>query len=213
MNAGEAAEWTSLILAIAQLIQLVYKVVHDIAQNKSAKRLFQTLFGRWRDLAIFILLLIVFFLLGYPFLTKTQLNVLLTSEAWEAYNNEMPDLAISKAEECINKFEADANSQQHELQNQHAPEPLLGRTPPGRVFQEIIERGSLNDVATCYWIAALAFENKQDKISALRFYQGAKKFSYARCWNPVKQGFWSPADEAASAIQRLQPNASNPTNR
>jgi hypothetical protein len=141
-------------------------------------------------------------------------NQLLTTAAWDAYNTNNYVLAISKATECIDEFSDDAVRQQGEVESSGKKPPLVIKPKTAVEKEEVIERGPLNDVATCWWIRgesnwALSGAGKRETpdISALQkardAYKEALKFSHGRCWD-TNGFFWSPPDKARGKLARTE---------
>jgi|ERR1035441_4265622 hypothetical protein len=130
-------------------------------------------------------------------------NVLLTKAAWAALDQgHDPRLAISKAERCINKFGAQADAKQAELERLKARQSPLGAVSPEEKTA-INQRGLLNDVATCYLIKGKAAEKLKLPDEAKAAYCAAAKYTYARCWDP-HGWFWSPAEAACERLGDLK---------
>lgn len=129
------------------------------------------------------------------------LNEKATAAAWEAFNNNKFEPAITNAELCIEEFRGAANRIQAKLEKEKAD------IPNGPVTEEqkkkIRENGLLNDVATCYFIKGRAAEKLQRKEDAKKAFQQAKKYSYARAWDPAGW-FWSPAEAASDRLEELK---------
>lgn len=135
-------------------------------------------------------------------------NVRLTSATWEAYNAEKYDEAIQSAEKCLDDFQPSASKEQQALEESKALMPPLGKVGEG-VGQEdkeaILKRGVLNDVATCWFLKGRSLEKLGREKEAIEAYQEAKKYTYARTWDPSWSGFWSPAqaaDDRASFLEK-----------
>lgn len=129
-------------------------------------------------------------------------NVVLTTAAWSAFNAKDYLHAITKAQECIDKFRGSADREQAELEKEKAP-PL----PKGKVTevekQAIFVRGLLNDVGTCYFIIGRSAEYLDRKDIAQEAYTHAARYTYARTWDPGGW-FWSPAEAAEDRLAGLK---------
>lgn len=134
-----------------------------------------------------------------------SLNERLTKEAWEAYNKGKYQQAIKKAEECIDEFQPAAMRQQNELKEKSTPAPPDGQVPPDKK-KEIMNRGLLNDVATCWWIIGRSNEKLGKKEKAIQAFCNAAKFTYARTYDPSWDGFWSPSQSAMDRVKSLEGN-------
>jgi tetratricopeptide (TPR) repeat protein len=135
--------------------------------------------------------------------TEAQpLNVQLTNQAWDAFNKGDYERAITYAEKCITEFLGAAGRKQLQLVNDKAPLP-----PTGSVSKEekksIFANGLLNDVATCFYIKGRSAEALGHKDEAIKAYQAAAKYTYARCWDP-KGWFWSPSEGSLDRLSVLK---------
>jgi len=130
-------------------------------------------------------------------------NAKLTNGAWEAFNRQNYQEAISKAEQCIEQFGPSALREQRELERNNTPSP-----PEGKVSEEvkrtIINRGLLNDVATCWFIKGWSLERQKKNSQAMEAYDNAAGFTYARTWDPSWGGFWSPSKAATDRAANLK---------
>ena len=130
------------------------------------------------------------------------LNVRLTSQAWDGYNKADYEIAIAKADECIEEFRGAADREQTQLEKDRVPLP-----PKGSVSEQekkvIFARGLLNDVATCFYVKGRSAEKLGRKEEAKQAYLAASKYTYARTWDP-NGWFWSPAEAASDHLSRLK---------
>lgn len=133
---------------------------------------------------------------------KNALNVELTTAAFEAFNNGNFERAIANAEKCIAEFDGAANREQASLEKLKAPLPPTGSVEDVEK-SAILERGLLNDVATCYYIKGRSAENLGLVDKARQAYEAASKYTYARCWDP-KGWFWSPAEASQNRLAKLK---------
>ncbi len=133
---------------------------------------------------------------------EQPLNVQLTKQAWDAFNEEDYERAITHADKCINEFRGAADREQKQLEEDHVPLP-----PKGKVSDQekeiILARGLLNDVATCFWIKGRSAENLGRIEDARQAYRAVSKYPYARCWDP-KGWFWAPSEAASDRLSQLQ---------
>jgi hypothetical protein len=131
---------------------------------------------------------------------QKPLNERLTAAAWEAFNNEKYERAITNADKCIDEFLGAAGRIQAKLEEDKAS------IPTGSVNEEqkkqIFKNGLLNDVATCSFIKGRSLEKLSRKEDAKNAYEATKKLSYGRCWDPGGW-FWSPAEAAADRLRLL----------
>jgi len=136
--------------------------------------------------------------------TKPQLplNARLTQAAWEAYNKKSYEQAIKKAEECIDEFQPAAIRQQRDLREENTPVPPEGSVSADKK-ETIINRGVLNDVATCWFIIGKSYEKIEKQQEAIQAYCMAAKFTYARTYDPSWDGFWSPSQSAMDRLDSL----------
>jgi tetratricopeptide (TPR) repeat protein len=129
-------------------------------------------------------------------------NEQLTSEAWKALEKKTFLEAITKADKCIESFEASAVKLQKQLEKDKA------KVPKGEVTEEekkvVHKNGLLNDVATCYFIKGKAHEGLKEKDAAIAAYKAAAKLTYARTWDPDGPWFWSPAEAATERLEELR---------
>jgi tetratricopeptide (TPR) repeat protein len=132
-------------------------------------------------------------------------NVVLTKAAWDAFNDGKYDQAISKADECLKKFEGQAILEQEKLEKDKAPQPAEGSASK-EATETIHKRGLLNDVATCLFIKGESYEEQQKYLEGKAAYEKAAKLTYARTWDP-KGWFWSPAKASEGRLKTL-PKAS-----
>jgi len=120
-----------------------------------------------------------------------------TTIAWKALKAKHYQDAVVSADKVIRQFQARAESTQSDLQNKSAPEPS---TTPGRAeTKEILSRGPLNDVATCFYIKGQALDALADTAGAKEAYQGACKLTYARTWDP-HGWFWSASQKSCELV-------------
>jgi hypothetical protein len=129
-------------------------------------------------------------------------NARLTKEAWDAFNKGEWRTAIRKAEECIDRFQDQADDQQKQLETDHVTVP--NGVVPKEEKEEILRRGPLNDVATCFFIKGQAAEKLGQNGEAKQAYEAAAKYTYARCFDPSWNGFWSPSEAANGRLKRLK---------
>lgn len=130
-----------------------------------------------------------------------SLNVELTNAAWEALNHEEYKVAVTKAEGCIKTFEKQARREQQAFTSSDQPTPPVGEVPLA-IKSEILNRGVLNDVATCYFIKGQAYEGMNAFSDAKDAYTRVLEFPDGRAWDP-KGWFWSPAQAAADRLSVL----------
>ena len=130
------------------------------------------------------------------------LNAELTNAAWEAFNKGNYEQAISASQKCINEFKGSADREQKELESSKTPLPPKGRVSEV-IKKTILDRGLLNDVATCYFIKGRSAEYLGRIDEAKQSYQEASKYTFARCWDP-KGWFWAPSEAAQDRLSTLK---------
>jgi hypothetical protein len=62
----------------------------------------------------------------------------------------------------------------------------------------------LNDVGTCWFIRGRSLEKMRRNSEAKTAYGAAAKYTYARCWDPDGQAYWSPAEAAAERLEVMR---------
>jgi len=136
---------------------------------------------------------------------KVDRNTELTNAAWTEYDNKHYDLAITAAMRCVDRFKKEADADQARMEKNRVEQPPVGLTAHMSPQQEktIYEQGVLNDVATCYWIAANSAQILGKNDEARQAYQAAAKYTYARTYDKKQKLFWSPADDAADRIKDI----------
>ena len=135
-------------------------------------------------------------------LLKEPLNVQLTTQAWDAFQNGNYQQAILLADSCIAEFRGAAEIQQARLDSLKIPLPPTGKVTP-KQKTEIASRGLVNDVATCFFIKGRSAERLKRIDDAKIAYRSAMQYAHARCWDP-KGWFWSPAEAAKGRLQQLK---------
>lgn len=139
---------------------------------------------------------------GTPSPTQTPTLIISTSEeclreAWDAYNSNRFSEAVSFAQECITRWESDAQKQQAAL----TQAPSIGKVTDAEKEKINSNNWALNDVGTAYFIKAEALDKQGKTNESQDAYKKAMTFPYARCWDPGGF-FWSPAEEASKRISR-----------
>jgi hypothetical protein len=109
---------------------------------------------------------------------------------------------MAKADRCANRFRSEANQTQNDLERKKAKQP-----PKGKVTEEqkstIYALGSINSVATCYWIMGRSAQLLKRNDEARAAYSDASKLSYGRTWDS-RGCFWSPAEDAKDRLLDLR---------
>jgi tetratricopeptide (TPR) repeat protein len=133
---------------------------------------------------------------------KRPLHETETAAAWDAFKGGQYQEAITHAEKCLEEFAPAASRQQTELEKNHAS------VPKGKVDEaekeKVLQNGVLNDVATCMYIYGRSAEYLNMADDAKTRYRGAAKSTYARCWEPDTQSFWSVADAASARLAIIE---------
>jgi len=117
-----------------------------------------------------------------------------TIEAWKALNEKRLKDAVAWADRVIVEFKDEAERMQKDLEFRHVVCPPVGRVSKDQKII-ILNRGVLNDVATCYFIKGQALEKLKDKAAAKEAYESACLLTYARTWDP-EGWFWNPAEKS-----------------
>lgn len=133
--------------------------------------------------------------------SERPLNEELTTAAWNALVKGSSQEAKMKAQACIKEFGPAADREQAELKLQNAPSPPKGKVTDAEA-KSIFNRGLLNDVATSYFILGKAAEALSQKAEAIKAYEKATTYTYARTWDP-KGWFWSPAEGASDRLTAI----------
>jgi hypothetical protein len=151
-----------------------------------------------------------------PKLTK---SAQLASDAFKALDKHEYDVAIEKAQKCIDDYKRDAERRQKELHDSNQPLPPTGHVDDGPKKDEILGHGSLNDVGASYFIIGEANRAKinletdaakkrayQDAAKAA--YEAASKLTYARVYDITPPTcFWDPSLTANDRIADMQEKA------
>jgi hypothetical protein len=147
---------------------------------------------------------------------QQPLNARLTSEAWESLTAGDHASTIKKVGECIKEFYRDAENMQKDLKAQNVPLPPTGHVDDAAKKKEILSRGPLNDVATCYFIQGKTYlkmaesspaeKDKREKMAkAKQAFEAAGRFTYARTYDPNgdpnNDFFWDPAKRSGEIIE------------
>jgi len=110
-------------------------------------------------------------------------------------------MVIKNSTKCINTFKDDAIK---------LHETIKKRPPIGaglRIWgqkQKILERGVLNDVATCLVILGKSYRELGEFEKAKEVFGECLQFPYARTWDPMTAGFWSPSEHSACQIIEIE---------
>ena len=113
----------------------------------------------------------------------------ITNKAWGALSARRYEDAIAYTSKCIEMFKGKAVEMQK----------ALNAAPTDK--DQTFAQWALNDVGTCYYIQAKAYEGKAQPKEALADYQLlSDHLGYAQCWDP-KGWFWKPAEAAKERLQ------------
>ena len=113
----------------------------------------------------------------------------ITTKAWGALEAKNYYDAIAYTNKCIEMFKGKAVEMQKAL------------TAPPTDKDQTFAQWALNDVGTCYFIQAKAYEGKGKQKEALDDYKFlAENLAYAQCWD-AKGWFWKPADAAKDRLK------------
>lgn len=115
----------------------------------------------------------------------------LTTKAWEALAQKNYDQVYAMTGKCIELYAAKATEMQTSLT---APAPA----------DTAATYWALNDVGTCLYIRAQAYEAQGKSKEALADYKKLMNdYSYAQTWDP-KGWFWRPADAAKQRVKVIE---------
>ncbi len=115
----------------------------------------------------------------------------LTTKAWEAFAQKNYDLVYAYTGKCIELFSAQAAEMQASLT---APAPA----------DTASSYWALNDVGTCLYIRAQAYEAQGKSKEALADYKKLMNdYSFAQTWDP-KGWYWRPADAAKQRVKVIE---------
>lgn len=118
----------------------------------------------------------------------------LTEKAWQALDQKDYASVLGYTQKCIDMFKDKAVEMQK----------ALTAAPDTSDKEKVFANWALNDVGTCYFIQAKAFEEQGNSKEALAAYKFlSDNLSYAQCWDP-KGWFWSPAGAAKDRVAALQ---------
>jgi hypothetical protein len=116
----------------------------------------------------------------------------ITTKAWAALEGKNYDEAIAYTAKCIDMFKTQAVAMQKAL------------SAPPTEKDATFAQWALNDVGTCYFIQAKAYDAKGMKKESLADYKFlADNLAYAQCWDS-KGWFWKPADAARDSLKAQQ---------
>ncbi len=115
----------------------------------------------------------------------------LTTKAWDALAQKQYDLVYAYTGKCIEQF------------SQQAADMQAGLTAPAPA-DTASTYWALNDVGTCLYIRAQAYEAQGKSKEALADYKELiKTYSFAQTWDP-NGWYWRPADAAKQRIKVIE---------
>jgi len=189
---------TTLLVALVGLLKIINKLRKKYAGSDIMVKIISL---RLMYIILFCVLISGIILVGRS--VTQPLNLSLTTSAWNAYNKKNYPIAIEMADECIFNFGPTAKRMQREMVSQNMPIPPEGKVKD-QEKQEILNRGILNDVGTCWFIKGISLEIKGNAREAIGAYQEAETLPYARTYDPSWDGFWSPAKSARDRRLNLE---------
>ena len=131
------------------------------------------------------------------------LNVELTTRAWDQFNRGAFEDAIKAADRCIDEFKGQADREQDKLTKAKVPLPRTGKPASDKEKSAIMDRGVLNDVATCFYIKARSAENARKVDQAKEAYRICRGYTHARTWD-AQGWFWSPSETCSDRLAKLK---------
>ncbi len=113
----------------------------------------------------------------------------LASKAWEASANKSYPELFAYTQRCVELY-----GEQGKIMNSE-----MTRFEPA---ETAAEKWALNDVGTCLFIMAHAYEDLEMYPQAVEAYKAlAKDYKYSQCWDP-KGWYWHPADGAEAKVKK-----------
>ncbi len=115
----------------------------------------------------------------------------LLNKAWRASKRKRYPELLAYTQRCVELYGEEGRQMNAELSD-FEPEPTAA------------QKWALNDVGTCLFIMAHAYEDLGRYQDATRTYKMlAEDFTYAQSWDP-KGWFWRPADGAARKAEKMK---------
>ncbi len=182
---------------ISMIVGLLAGVISLIEFSIKIPKKFKLLTALLFLLVPFILLIVI--ITNHP----KYLNEELTIAAWNAFNKKDYQSSLEKAKECIIEFKTDAKLEENKFIENNIPEPPIGKVGPEEK-KEILRRGLLNDVATCWYIIGKCEWKLNNLNKAISAFDSATVFQNARIYDPASDAFWSPAQKAQSYINAIK---------
>jgi hypothetical protein len=134
--------------------------------------------------------------------SELPLHVRIANVGWEAMESSDYALTIAIAEVCINSYENEATQVQQGLLTSGKPLPPIGAASDDE-RGDILSHGVLNELASCFWMKGHTLEKLNHISEARQAYTRTQQFTYARVWDPTKEVFWSPAEDATERLDKL----------
>lgn len=125
-------------------------------------------------------------------------SAIMTTDAWNAYNAGDYEIAIEKAQSCIDTFEEKALEMQAAI---NFP-PKTGEVSEAEMV-EIQKNWAVNDVGASYYIKGKSYRALGKNDEARAAFEQCRKFSNARVWDP-KGWYWSPLEGAEKELKDLK---------
>ncbi len=129
------------------------------------------------------------------------INSMLLNNVWNAFNGDNYATAITNADKCINRLKERAVREQSAFTNTGIDHPSIGKVSENEK-ENIFSRGTMNDVATCYYIKGQALEKLNRIDESRKAYEEVLRFPDARTWD-LSGFFWSPAQAASQRLAVL----------
>ena len=118
----------------------------------------------------------------------------LVAKAWQAFEARDYEAVAAYAGRCRELYFDEALRQQ----------AALGAPIPATETERIAAQWALNDVGTCLYIQAQAYERADQIDDAVAIYRLlVDRLPYAQCWD-VKGWFWSPVDAAKGRLRTIE---------
>jgi hypothetical protein len=205
MDPGWLNSTATLIGAVAALLGSIATLLSKLRQGNGKAENAKGTSRRWTVIVGILLLLFAVVVIGFRLFTETNqpLNVRLTATAWNAFNKGDFNGAIASADECIADFRADADKEEAALENSGVPVPPTGHTEAADK-KIILNRGALNDAATCFFIKGESTNKVGRKSDAIEAYLQVARYKYSRVFDPSGDFFWSPSEAAEGRLSDLR---------
>lgn len=118
----------------------------------------------------------------------------LVAKAWQAFEARDHEAVAAYAGRCRELYFDEAVRQQ----------AALSAPIPATETERIAAQWALNDVGTCLYIQAQAYERDGQIDDAVALYRVlVERLTYAQCWD-VKGWFWSPVDAAKGRLRAIE---------